>query len=414
MPTDRPMPSDELATIRRLAEQERVRHGVEEGDVGAHTLSLAALDLIETVERLTSERDKFKSACAEMDKAITWHTSCLRCSSLLDASYAETCRAEQAEQQRDEALVEVKRLRARVHEVASEGEKRGAMAESQLAKLRALMHEAGRRHGDEMERLGKDRGCHISGFGQATAAAIVGERDEALAEVERLRGEVTRFTIGGEDEHPELRCNRCGRQNVSWSAPSPLWNQVMRDGDINKVPELFAGIICTACFGALAEEAGIARRWRFYAEVVNVPLATVTPSGRVWNEKTWLWEEPENLAARSETSVEPCPAVSPTLGRQQLPVASVADLEHENKTLEAWVRVHRQRRAKLLQAIGFVTDDMPQLARDLAEDIRTILHSRGCETCTPGCPSCTIDTECGCYEHQAVEPSALPDTTQEG
>lgn len=392
----------------------------------------------------------------------------------------------------EDLLSEVNRLRARVHEVASEGDKRGARAESQLAKLRALMHEAGRRHGDEMESLGQDRGCHISGFGQATAAVIIGERDEALAEVERLRGEldaikknrlisaifghhpgaprpfglyrrqdetgvsgtgmvalgaefpdgmvVLRWTsafptsvvfhergiesveavhghggktqvvwlsdelepladaeqtierlaaqvrevlelcddaqqvigqrgflavdairavfaavdaldastpiqdqadedlvepqfgyvspadlasiayLGGhfpnpdvsfelvDDEHPERICKRCGGPNVrAWCAPSPLWNQVMRGGDINN-PDRFGGIVCPVCFAALAEEAGVAQRWRFYAQKVHVELATVTPSGRVWNEKTWLWEEPEDPAARSETSVEPCPA----------------------------------------------------------------------------------------------------------
>lgn len=75
-------------------------------------------------------------------------------------------------------------------------------------------------------------------------------------------------------------------------APSPLWNEVMRGGDINGA-DRFGGIICPVCFAALAEEVGIARRWMFYAEKVMVPLKNVTPSGRVWNEQTWLWEEPE-------------------------------------------------------------------------------------------------------------------------
>jgi hypothetical protein len=93
------------------------------------------------------------------------------------------------------------------------------------------------------------------------------------------------------DEHPEERCNRCSGPYVSWSAPSPLWNQVMRGGDINRVPEPFRGIICPSCFAQLAEEQGIAGRWRFYAEQVHVELATVTPSGRVWNPQTWLWDD---------------------------------------------------------------------------------------------------------------------------
>ena len=94
-------------------------------------------------------------------------------------------------------------------------------------------------------------------------------------------------------DHPERVCRRCGGPNVhAWSAPSPLWNQVMRGGDIN-AEDRFGGIVCPVCFAALTEEAGIAELWRFYAERVHVELATVTPSGRVWNERTWLWEEPD-------------------------------------------------------------------------------------------------------------------------
>lgn len=94
-------------------------------------------------------------------------------------------------------------------------------------------------------------------------------------------------------DHPEHICRRCHGPNVqAWAAPSPLWNEVMRGGDIN-APDLFEGIICPICFAALAQEAGIAQRWRFHAEKVLVPLKTVTPSGRVWDETTWLWEEPQ-------------------------------------------------------------------------------------------------------------------------
>lgn len=95
-----------------------------------------------------------------------------------------------------------------------------------------------------------------------------------------------------DDDHPERICCRCGGSNVrAWCAPSPLWNQVMRGGDING-KDRFDGIVCPVCFAQLAEEQGIAQRWRFYAERVHVELATVTPSGRVWNPDKWLWEEP--------------------------------------------------------------------------------------------------------------------------
>jgi hypothetical protein len=58
-------------------------------------------------------------------------------------------------------------------------------------------------------------------------------------------------------EHPEDHCQRCGRANVSWFAPSPLWNEVM-GGE--------AGIVCPVCFAQLATERGIDTTWRFEPE----------------------------------------------------------------------------------------------------------------------------------------------------
>jgi hypothetical protein len=94
------------------------------------------------------------------------------------------------------------------------------------------------------------------------------------------------------DAHPEDYCHRCGGPNVSWAAPSPLWNAVMRGGDING-RDLFNGIVCPLCFAVLAEAAGIASQWRLSAENVNQPLQTITPTGRVWDDNAWLWREPE-------------------------------------------------------------------------------------------------------------------------
>ena len=91
-------------------------------------------------------------------------------------------------------------------------------------------------------------------------------------------------------EHPESQCSRChGPNPPSWSAPSPLWNAVMRGGSINGVEEF--GVVCPTCFVVLAEERGIASFWRLSAERVYVELETVTPSGRVWNEQTWMFDE---------------------------------------------------------------------------------------------------------------------------
>lgn len=99
-------------------------------------------------------------------------------------------------------------------------------------------------------------------------------------------------------ELPERVCGRCHGPNRVWSAPSPLWNEVMRFGDINGSPddlESRHGVICPTCFVVLAEEAGVASRWRLYAMRVDVPLQTVTPSGRVWNEQTWMFDEPQQI-----------------------------------------------------------------------------------------------------------------------
>lgn len=94
-----------------------------------------------------------------------------------------------------------------------------------------------------------------------------------------------------DDSHPESSCARCAGPNVTWWAPSPLWNEVMRGGDINGSEE-FSGIVCPTCFAVLAEERGIAEFWRLGAERVNVDLQTTTPSGRTWDAQTQLWQDP--------------------------------------------------------------------------------------------------------------------------
>ena len=93
------------------------------------------------------------------------------------------------------------------------------------------------------------------------------------------------------DDGQEDFCHRCGGPNPTWSAASPLWNEVMRGGDINADHEPFDGIVCPLCFIALAQEKGIADFWWLDAQFTNVPLQTVTPSGRVWNRTTFMYED---------------------------------------------------------------------------------------------------------------------------
>jgi hypothetical protein len=91
--------------------------------------------------------------------------------------------------------------------------------------------------------------------------------------------------------HPESYCGRCGGPNIVWTAPSPLWNAVIRGGSING-DEIYDGIVCPTCFAVIAEGRGIAFRWRLTAKRVHVELETVTPSGRMWNEETWKFDDP--------------------------------------------------------------------------------------------------------------------------
>lgn len=123
----------------------------------------------------------------------------------------------------------------------------------------------------------------------------------------------------GELVHPEEFCHRCGGPNVSWRAPSPLWNQVMRGGCING-PTQFNDLICPTCFAVLAEAAGIADIWRFHPERINVPLQLVTPSGRTWNDQTWLWDDTP-LPPIDATQVREHPGT----GVPMTPVAHPAD-----------------------------------------------------------------------------------------
>ncbi len=100
-------------------------------------------------------------------------------------------------------------------------------------------------------------------------------------------------------EDAEDHCHRCGGPNITWSAPSPLWNEVMRGGDINGDWQ-YEEIICPTCFAVLAERAGIAFCWRLSADDVRRELSTTTPSGRTWNAETWLWDEPEPSSPAAE------------------------------------------------------------------------------------------------------------------
>jgi hypothetical protein len=64
--------------------------------------------------------------------------------------------------------------------------------------------------------------------------------------------------LGGTDDHPEHRCDKCGGRNItSWYADSDVWNQVA--GEYN--------ILCPMCFCELAKGIGILpTAWRLSQE----------------------------------------------------------------------------------------------------------------------------------------------------
>ncbi len=87
------------------------------------------------------------------------------------------------------------------------------------------------------------------------------------------------------------RCRRCGDPNVIWAAHSPLWNYVMRGNDINGEAR-YADLVCVACFINCAMEAGLpATGWRLTLVPEPEGLVYMTPSGRVWDDRQFLWVE---------------------------------------------------------------------------------------------------------------------------
>lgn len=86
------------------------------------------------------------------------------------------------------------------------------------------------------------------------------------------------------------RCVRCATEGVNWVAPSPLWNLVMRGGDINGEPA-YHDLVCMKCFVDLAHRFELSGQWRLYLHPEPEGLVKVTPSGRTWDPEAWLWRE---------------------------------------------------------------------------------------------------------------------------
>lgn len=109
------------------------------------------------------------------------------------------------------------------------------------------------------------------------------------------------------------RCRRCGNENTEWVAPHPLWNYVMRGNDIDGEWR-YSEIVCVRCFIVLAHEAGLDGQWRLYLAPEPDGLVYTTPSGRVWNPETWMWDEPAD-AVDAVPDVPPTEDMCPTCGQ---------------------------------------------------------------------------------------------------
>ncbi|MCA1617030.1 MAG: hypothetical protein LC729_00430 [Acidobacteria bacterium] len=59
------------------------------------------------------------------------------------------------------------------------------------------------------------------------------------------------------EPHPEDFCEKCGRSNIVWFAPSELWNKYAGDK---------YGILCPVCFVQQAEDAGFKMVWQIAPE----------------------------------------------------------------------------------------------------------------------------------------------------
>ena len=77
------------------------------------------------------------------------------------------------------------------------------------------------------------------------SSVVVNQANLDLLDAERASG--------WHNIHPEDYCHRCGGRNILWSAPSEVWNPVMRPGG-DKSGWLWNEIICPSCFGLLFVE----------------------------------------------------------------------------------------------------------------------------------------------------------------
>lgn len=228
----------------------------------------------------------------------------------LDHSYSQrewsalTARATSAEQERDE----FERRYATVLRNLN-------VAQQERDRLRADAVEVARALLDERGQVAAEPAAHriLAGSGEQPAPTalvrvewgvvlddlgstdVYDTREEAEARAVRdstvVRIETWRVGSGGQpgedDRHPEAYCHRCGGPNITWWAPSPVWNYVMGYPD-----EAHDGIVCPLCFAELAEAKGASEGWRVEPGRWPEGVSLVHTDGRVWDDRAGLWVDP--------------------------------------------------------------------------------------------------------------------------
>lgn len=119
-----------------------------------------------------------------------------------------------------------------------------------------------------------------------------------------------------ETPHPEAKCERCGRDNVTWFTPSHLWNAVIRE-NTNGADSM----LCPVCFIQLAEMAGHnSAAWRVEPE----PLAMQGESERTARSEDGLRSSPSALHPTAKANAP----VAPIEEDRAAPVSGIPELTH--------------------------------------------------------------------------------------